>query len=172
MLPHATGDADVTGPGVPRATLLRGLGFFATWLALGAGTAPADLGMGAFAAALATAASLRLLPPARGALHPAPALRLLGATLGGSVLAGVDIARRAFDPRMPLQPGIVAVPLATPPGLALDGFRLVSSLQPGTLPAGVDEGGRLLLHALDTRLPVAAETQAAEALFRKARGDG
>lgn len=149
--------------------MLRGLGFLALWVVLGAGTAPADLLVGALAAALATWASLRLLPPTDARLRPLALLRLAGFTLRASVLAGLDIARRVFDPRLPLAPGIVAVPLRTPPGAARDGFRLLSSLQPGTLPVGEDAQGRLLLHALDTALPVAAEAQAAEALFLAAR---
>ncbi len=154
----------------PRGVLMRGLGFFALWLALGAGTALPDLLMGALAAALAARASLRLLPPGGARLRPLAALSLAARTLRDSLLAGLDIAARAFDPRLPLRPGIVAVPLATPPGPGRDAFRLLSSLQPGTLPAGADAQGRLLVHALDTALPVAAEARATEARFAAAAG--
>jgi multicomponent Na+:H+ antiporter subunit E len=143
---------------------------FGLWLVLGAGTAPADLVVGLGAAALATAVSLRLLPPGGHGLRPLAMLRLAAAIIVGAARAGVDIARRAFDPALPIRPGEVAVPLALPPGPARDGFRLLSSLQPGTLPIGEDAAGRLLIHALDTGQPVAAETRAAEALFAAATG--
>lgn len=149
--------------------MLRGLGFLGLWLVLGAGTGPLDLLVGLLAAALSARASLALLPPSPTRIRPIAALRLAAFTLRGSLLAGIDIARRVFHPRLPLTPGIVAVPLLSPPGAARDGFRLLSSLQPGTLPVGEDAEGRLLLHALDTTLPVAADAHAAEALFLAAR---
>ncbi|WP_270939209.1 Na+/H+ antiporter subunit E, partial [Falsiroseomonas oryzae] len=115
-------------------------------------------------------ASLALRPPADRALRPVAALRLGFGVLRASVGAGIDIARRVFDPRLPIRPGLVAVPTGLPPGPVRDGFRLLSSLQPGTLPAGLAGEGRILVHALDTRLPVEAETRAAEALFAAAAG--
>ena len=143
-----------------RAVLGRGLGFAGLWLVLGSGMAPGDFVVGAAAVALATALSLRLLPPSGGILRPGVGLRLVAAILRDSVGAGIDIARRVFDPRLPIQPGEVAVPLAMPPGPARDGVLLLASLQPGTLPAGTDAQGRIVLHALDTALPVEREMQA------------
>jgi multicomponent Na+:H+ antiporter subunit E len=154
------------------AAARRGAGLFGLWLVLGSGTAPADLAVGAMAASLGVWASLRLLPPARGGLRPGAALRLVGEILRASVAGGLDIARRVFDPALPIRPGDVVVPLALPPGTARDAFRLLLSLQPGTLPTGLDSEGRLVLHALDTAQPVAAETRAAEALFVAAAGRG
>jgi multicomponent Na+:H+ antiporter subunit E len=152
------------------AAARRGAAFLGLWLVLSGG-APAGLVFGIPAAGLATWASLRQLPPSGGgAFRPLPALRLGLGVLRASLLAGLDIARRALDPRLPLRPGTVAVPLRLGPGPARDGFRLLASLQPGTLPAGLDAQRRLIVHALDTGLPVAAETQGSEALFLAATG--
>ena len=151
------------------AAARRGVLFLGLWLVL-AGADPLGLAFGLPAAALAAWASLRLLPPSGHVLRPLPALRLGAEVLLASVTAGFDIALRALDPRRGVWPGEVAVPLRLPPGPARDGFRLLASLQPGTLPAGLDGAGRLVVHTLDTRLPVAAETRAAEALFAAAVG--
>jgi multicomponent Na+:H+ antiporter subunit E len=148
--------------------LARFAALLGLWLLL-EGVDPAGLVCGVLAAALATWASLALLPPGPTP-RPGESLRLAANVLRATLAAGLDIARRTLDPRLPLHPGHVAVPLALPPGPARDGFRLLASLQPGTLPAGLDAEGRLLVHALDTALPVAAETQAAEALFAAAAG--
>jgi multicomponent Na+:H+ antiporter subunit E len=153
-----------------RAAAARGAGFLGLWVVLGSGTAPADLAMGALAAALATWASLRLSPPRAGAWRAGAVLRLAASVLRASVAGGIDIARRVFDPRLPIRPGEVAVPLTLPPGGARDGFRLLSSLQPGTLPVRVEGEATLVLHALDTGLPVAAEAASAQSLFAAAAG--
>jgi multicomponent Na+:H+ antiporter subunit E len=154
---------------VSAAAAWRGAAFLGLWLVLSGGGL-AGLAFGLPAAALAARASLRLLPPGRGALRPGPALRLALDSLRAALAAGLDIARRAFDPRLPIRPGMVAVPLHLPPGPGRDGFRLLASLQPGSLPVGLDAAGRLLVHALDTGQPVAAEMQAAEAHFAAAIG--
>lgn len=149
----------------------RGLCFFGLWLVLSGKAGPADLAMGALAATLATRVSLRLLPPSRYRIAPRAALRLGLGILRASALAGLDIALRALDPKLPIRPGLVAVPLGLPPGLGRDGFCLLTSLQPGALPVGSDAEGRLLVHALDTGLPVARETLALEASFAAAVGE-
>jgi len=154
-----------------RAAAMRGLGLFALWLVLNGKVAPADLAMGAVAAALATWVSLRLLPSSPHGAAPGAVLRLGLGTLRASASAGFDIALRALDPKLPIRPGVVAVPLDLPPGLARDSFCLLASLQPGTLPVGLDAEGRLLVHALDTSLPVARETRVLEGSFTSARGE-
>lgn len=150
------------------AAALRGVALFGLWLGLGGGTGLADLAMGAVAALLATRVSLRLMPPSGGAFRPLAALRLGVGLVRVSVSAGLDIALRALDPRLPIRPGEVAVPLALPPGAARDSFRLYAGLAPGTLPSGLDADGRLIVHALDLDQPVARDISAAEALFARA----
>jgi multicomponent Na+:H+ antiporter subunit E len=147
----------------------RGAAFLGLWLLL-AGSDLAGLVCGVPTAALAAWASLRLLPPSRRAIRLGPALVLGSGVLRDSVAAGFDVALRVLDPRLPIRPGAVAMPLGLPPGPARDGFRLLASLPPGALPAGLDAQGRLVVHALDTRLPVQRNLEAAEALFAAATG--
>lgn len=145
----------------------RFVAFLGLWLVL-AGADPAGLVVGLAAAALAARLSLRLLPPSGHAVRPGAVLRLGLLLLRDSLAAGLDIARRALDPRLPIRPGLVAVPLRLSAGR--DAFRLIASLQPGTLPVGPDGEGRLLVHALDTGLPVEAEAARTEALVAAALG--
>ncbi len=148
---------------------MRAALFLALWLVL-AGPALAGLPFGLLAAALAAWASHRLLPGRIAPRDPRAALRLIGRTTWQAGLAGADIARRAFDPRLPLQPGLVTHVTALPPGPARDGFTALASLAPGALPAGFDAAGALIVHALDTRLPVGRELAATEALHGRAHG--
>lgn len=144
-----------------RAVLYLGL-----WLVL-AGPDPKGLPFGLLAAGLATWASLALLPP--GAMpRPLPALRLAGRVVTETLLAGIDVARRAFDPALPLRPGVIIHDLRLPPGPARDAFRAMASLQPGALPVGLEEADRLAVHVLDTELSVARDLAAAEELFVRA----
>ncbi|UPY38274.1 Na+/H+ antiporter subunit E [Sediminicoccus sp. KRV36] len=142
--------------------------FLGLWLILAGG--PAGLPFGLLAAALATWASTRLMPGRMALADPLAAFRLAGRSGWQALLAGTDIARRAFDPRLPLQPGLVIHASALPEGPARDGFTALASLAPGALPAGTDAAGALVVHALDTRLPVARDLAATEALYVRAGG--
>ncbi|WP_431302855.1 Na+/H+ antiporter subunit E [Sediminicoccus sp. BL-A-41-H5] len=139
--------------------------FLGLWLVLAGGFA--GLGFGLLAAGLATWASAILMPGRMRLGDPLAALRLLGRTAAQTLLAGTDIARRAFDPRLPLRPGLVTHATALPEGTPRDGFTALASLAPGALPAGV-EGDVVMVHALDTRLPVARDLAATEALYARA----
>ncbi|HEX3406853.1 MAG TPA: Na+/H+ antiporter subunit E, partial [Caulobacteraceae bacterium] len=74
---------------------------------------------------------------------------------------GVDVARRALDPRLPLRPGLVTYPIGFPPGAARNVFTILTSLLPGTVPAA-DEGDVLVYHCLDVEQPVLAQLAAEE----------
>jgi multicomponent Na+:H+ antiporter subunit E len=143
------------------AAAARGLLFFALWLALMPSAKPADLVVGLVAALAATWASLRLLPPAAGKFRVGALLVYLPHFLRLSVVAGLDVARRAFDPRMPLRAGFVSCPTNLPPGLARNEFTVITSLLPGSLPAG-DEPHAIIYHCLDVSQPVAEQTAAEE----------
>ena len=117
---------------------------------------------GLLAAGLACWASLRLLPPG---MLPVPRARLLGRVSRQVVLGGIDIAARAFNPRLPLQPGLVTYAPAQPEGAGRDLLGALASLSPGALPAGLDEQDRLVIHALDTRQDVAGDLAGTEALI-------
>ncbi len=164
--------------GIPRgaagtapSVLLRAAGFLGLWLVL-FGAAPAGLPVGLAAAVAATWASLFLLPPGAARARPGASARLVLRFTWRSVVAGVDVARRALDPRLPLQPGFVTCPVTLAAGPARQAFRLLSSLQPGTLPIGPDEDGMLTVHCLDTTQPVAAQMAHEEALLAQALGTG
>jgi len=156
-------------PALSRSAVVRAVGFFALWI-MSTGGNTADLAAGAVAALAATWVSLRLLP--RGTSRPQPlALALLALRfLRQSVIAGIDVARRALDPRLPLHPGFVVCPVGLPPGPARNMFAALMSLLPGTVPTGSSERGGLLLHCLDIDQPVVAQLAAEEALFATALG--
>jgi multicomponent Na+:H+ antiporter subunit E len=148
------------------AALLRGVGFLVFWFAL-IGWDPAHAAVGLGAAALAAGASLRLFPAGTLRLRPGAIVPLVLRFLGQSVVAGWDVARRALDPRLPIRPGFVTYRVGFPPGPRRNAFTTLTSLLPGTVPAG-DEGGALLYHCLDVDQPVAAELAAEEAALARA----
>jgi multicomponent Na+:H+ antiporter subunit E len=154
-----------------RAAALRALGFLALWAMLSGGD-PADLPAGIVATLAAAWASIRLLPPGTGRLRPVSLIRFALRFLGQSAVAGIDVARRALDPRLPLRPGFVIYRTGLPEGPARHTFTSLMSLLPGTVPVGTDESGGLLIHCLDVGQPVAAQLAAEEAVFGRAIGDG
>src|SRR5262245_46940146 len=128
--------------------VVRMAGFLCLWLAI-AGSNARDLPMGLATAAAATWSSLLLLPPGASAPRPVVMARLALTFLSQSVVAGLDVARRALDPRLPLRPGFVLFPIHLARGPARSAFCIVESLLPGTLPAGSNESGTLVVHCLD-----------------------
>ena len=57
-----------------------------------------------------------------------------------------------------------------PSGTSRNLFTSVTSLMPGTLPAGTDESGRLIYHCLDVEQPVLQELGQEEAQLVAALG--
>jgi multicomponent Na+:H+ antiporter subunit E len=164
----------VTSPGIPVDSLttgatLRAIGFLSLWLVL-SGAHIADLPAAAVAIGAATWTSLRLLPPGAWRLSPVALAEFVLRFLRQSIVAGVDVAWRALDPRLPLRPGFVAYRLRIAAGPARNAFCDLSSLLPGTLPAGSDDSGALLVHCLDVDQPVAAQMAAEEALLIRVFG--
>jgi multicomponent Na+:H+ antiporter subunit E len=155
--------------GLLRSAVVRGAGFIALWAIL-IGTNPADLAAGVFAAAAASWASLHLLPTGTGRLRPGACSRLALRFLRQSVIAGVDVARRALDPRLPLRPGFIVFPAILRPGPGRSMFTTLMSMLPGTVPAGSDAGGGILFHCLDIGQPVVVQLRTEEALFARASG--
>ena len=86
-------------------------------------------------------------------MRPLGALRLAGRIMRQSVVAGIDVSRRAFDPFLSLRSGFIAAPLCLPVGFARSAFCTISSLQPGALPAGNDSDDALVVHCLDVEHP-------------------
>jgi multicomponent Na+:H+ antiporter subunit E len=149
---------------------MRAVGFFVLWVVLTGGN-PADLGAGAVAALAATWASASLLPPGTNRVQPVALIGLTLRFLRQSVVAGVDVAWRALDPRLPLHPGFVVYPVGLSRGPARNMFATLMSLLPGTVPTGSDEKGGLLIHCLDAAQPVSAQLAAEEAVFARVIGE-
>jgi len=126
---------------------------FALWMILMQSVAPLDLAVGAIAAALATKASLHLLPPAAGRVRLLALLALLPRFCWQSLLAGVDVARRAFAPGLPLRTGFVDYRTGFPRGHARNNFATITSLMPGTVPSG-DGPDTIEFHCLDVGQPI------------------
>jgi multicomponent Na+:H+ antiporter subunit E len=151
------------------AVVLRAGGFLALWLVL-AGVNPGDLPAAAVAVVAATWVSLSLAPPA-GPRISLPGLAMLILRFPGqSLLAGVDVAMRVFDPRLPLNVGTVPYTLRLPEGSARDAFTAYASLMPGTVPVTADAGGNILIHCLDVTQPVAQQMAQEEARFIRMLG--
>ena len=83
------------------------------------------------------------------------------------MVAGFDVARRALAPSLPLNTGFVSCPLDFPPGLARNTFATITSLLPGTVPSGEDNG-TLVYHCLDTAQPVVEQLWQEERLLSRA----
>lgn len=144
-----------------RAFVLRWTGYFVFWVLL-IGFKPVDLVVGLLAATVATWVSLKLLQPGALNMRAVDLLRYSAHFFWQSVLAGIDVARRAFSPRMRLQPGFVRYSCRYPRGPARNAFAVLSSLMPGTV-AVEDTADSLLFHCVDTGQPVAAQLAREEA---------
>ena len=135
---------------------IRGALFFALWMVLLQSVAPLDLVVGLVAAFLATRASLYLLPPEGGRIRLLALVALVPRFCWQSLLAGIDVARRAFAPSMPLSTGFVEYRTGFPRGHARNNFATITSLMPGTVPCG-DGPDTIEFHCLDTGQPVAEQ---------------
>ena len=164
------------------------------WLVL-AGVKLEDVPAALIAVAAATFVSLRLSPPSPHGVSlsepPHSSASLSGLSLAGlslpgvslpglaalvvrfpgqSLIAGIDVARRAFSPDMPLRVGTVVYAPRLPPGPSRDSFTAYASLMPGTLPLPTGDGGTILIHCLDLDQPAAKQMAADEARFIRMLG--
>ncbi len=155
--------------------LVRALLYFGIWIVIDQSAKPANVAFGVLATVAATWASLRLLPPSAGRVRIGALLTLLPRFLWQSLVAGVDVARRAFSPGPPLAPGFVDYPTKLPRGSARNAFELISSLMPGSVPSGETQTA-IEYHCLDTRQPVVEQLAAEERAYARAlepgQGDG
>ena len=150
-----------------RAAVTRALLYFGLWIVIDQSAKPTNLAFGLLATIAATWASLRLQPPDLGRVRLGVLLLLLPRFLWQSLVAGIDVARRAFSPSVPLQPGFVAYPTALPRGAARNAFQAISSLLPGSVPAG-ETDTHIEYHALDLSQPVVEQLAAQERAYTKA----
>ena len=153
------------------ATLGRGVTYLVVWMVIAGGDAD-DILPGLGAAALATWASLRLMPPdpSGGRVRWLAALGLFARFVRVSVLAGLDVARRALAPRMRLAPGYVHYQPQLPPSDARSLFQAMTSQMPGTIPSGTEPSGAIAYHCLDASQPVAAQLAEEESRLLEALG--
>jgi multicomponent Na+:H+ antiporter subunit E len=140
--------------------------FLCLWLVL-AGANPGEIPAAAAAIAAATWTSLHLLEPSSSRRSPRAIVRLALLFLYHSVVAGIDVAGRALSPRLPLQPGFVTYPTRLSHGMRQNVFTTLTSLLPGTVPAG-EENGQIIYHCLDITQPVIADLAAEEAALVRA----
>lgn len=143
--------------------------FFACWLILTDGQAD-GLFIGGLVALAATLLANRLIPPDRRLPGTWRLLSLAPGFLWRSFKGGTDVARRVFDPRLPLKPGWIEYPARVRAGTPRVILAGEITLLPGTLVAG-SRGGRLLIHCLDTDMPVTRQIADEEDRFRQAIGD-
>jgi multicomponent Na+:H+ antiporter subunit E len=150
-----------------RSALARVTIYFVSWMILMPSLKLSDLAFGLLAAGSAAWMSIRLLPPQSGQLRSIMLLALLPHFLWESVLAGADVARRALDPKLPLNTGFVNCPINFPPGLTRNRFATITSLLPGSV-AVDDTPDALIYHCLDISEPVVEQLYEKERLFSTA----
>lgn len=132
-----------------RLVLFRFLLFALLWWILSEGTIIHP----AFTAGLllfAVWASLGLVPPGTWNFRVIFLPAFVGYFLRQSLLAGIDVAGRAFDPRLPLSPDIVTYHVALTRIHSRIFFVWIVSLLPGTAGVCLDEE-IVSIHVLDSR---------------------
>jgi multicomponent Na+:H+ antiporter subunit E len=78
-----------------------------------------------------------------------------------SLKGGVDVARRACSPSLPIAPAMLDYSVRLREGTAQVFFANIVSLLPGTLSADI-RGDTILVHVLDSTLPVLEQLQRLE----------
>ncbi len=134
-----------------QAVALRTAGFSLLWWILAEGRFE-DLGFIIGCVAVAVTVSVCLWPPGAWRCRPLGLIRFVPYFLWRSLQGGIDVARRAFAPSMPLQPEVITVPLGSSESQNLL-LTWIVSLLPGTAGIRLEEDN-LKAHVLDSRLPV------------------
>ncbi|MFU8818906.1 MAG: Na+/H+ antiporter subunit E [Desulfurivibrio sp.] len=130
-----------------RRLLRRSLELTAIWLILTGGRSDAWL-PGLVVVIAAALASLLLPVTHTWSWRPGGLCRFLPFFLHRSLLAGLDVARRALAPDPALRPGLHRYRWQLPPGPARIFFANTVSLLPGTLSVGLDRE-TLLIHTIN-----------------------
>ncbi len=110
-------------------------------------------------AAGAALVSLLFIP--KITFHPLALIGFVPFFLHKSIIGGIDVAKRAFDPRMPIDPGFAEFPLSISSERGRVFIANTMSLLPGTVSVEVLERS-LRLHLLDRTLPVHTTLQVLE----------
>jgi multicomponent Na+:H+ antiporter subunit E len=161
--------SEATAARAALSAMPRFMGFLGFWLIL-TDAKPADVPAGVVTAVLAAWASLSLMPRQHWEVHPFRLIRLVLRFFSQTAIAGLDVAWRALDPRLPLRPGIVIYSPLLPEGTKRNTLLAIMSLMPGTLPSGPTEDGGIAIHCLDTAQPVIEQLRSEELAFVRALG--
>ncbi|PPD44042.1 MAG: sodium:proton antiporter [Methylocystis sp.] len=152
-----------------RCFLLRSLVFLGLWLVI-SGVSTSDLALGLAVAVIAAFASARLLPCTGVRLNPRACVEMALGLPFQIAVAGIEIARRALHPKLPLSPGFIEYTSHLPEGVSRNAFTALVSMQPGSVPIAGHKGGDILIHCLDDTRPVGAAVEADEAKLSRAFG--
>lgn len=138
----------------PQSFFLRLLIFSAGWLILVGGKV-SDLWLVVLVLILTTALSILCVPAKQWRVRPLALVTFIPYFLITALRGGWDVAKRAFYPKMPIDPGFITVALDHDLRRTLL-LTWIISLLPGTASCKID-GETLVVHVLDRNLPVAAE---------------
>jgi multicomponent Na+:H+ antiporter subunit E len=141
------------------AISLRLLAFALLWFLIGGRSS--DWLLVAVVLIAATAASCWLWPVAAWRWRLLPLLRFVPYFLRESVAGGIDVARRALSPRMPLRPALIEYPLGLRSEAAQVFFSWAVSLLPGSASVRLEQR-RLWVHVLDSEVPLTARLRKLE----------
>ena len=136
-----------------RTWLLRLVLFTLIWWILTDG-AMDSLPVGLPVVLIATLVSVMLMPPLSWSLRGM--VVFIPYFFWHSIRGGVDVARRAFHPQLPITPGLFEYRFRLPPGLPRVFMANTVSLLPGTLSVELDEE-ILLVHVLDETVAINEE---------------
>ena len=136
----------------------RGLLFIVIWWILSDGTA-SSWWIALPAVIMALVVSSVLVSPMT--IHWAELLGFVLFFLRFSLLGGIDVARRAFQPKIPIDPDFVEYHMQLPAGLLQVLMANTVSLLPGTLIAGLEESV-IKVHVLDKNKDVSTELEMIE----------
>lgn len=159
---------NVPSPANLRAILPRATVFAALWWVIAEGSHDGWM-LGTVATILAVWASLVLLPPGNATVSLSGFFHFLGFFVWNSVRGGLQVSWMALRGRNSLQPGLLEIPVTLPPGGAQVLLVNTLGLMPGTASVEIADQ-KLLLHVLDARLPIRAETRALEAIIGRLFG--
>jgi multicomponent K+:H+ antiporter subunit E len=126
------------------------------WLLLVNSLAPGQLLLGLFLGMVIPLITGPFWPGHSGVHRPLTLLRFLGVLAYDIITANIAVARLVLDPRRPVQPAFVVMPLALRTDLAISLLANTICLTPGTVSARLSPDQReLLIHALDVDDPQA-----------------
>jgi multicomponent Na+:H+ antiporter subunit E len=137
-----------------KAFAVRAFGLALLWWILSEGQLHDEWTLPVLTVVVAAGSSLLLWEPGAWRWRLIGFLRFVPYFLGQSFLGGVDVARRAMQPSMPLRPGLVEARLRIEHTPARVCLAWIISLLPGTVVANLS-GRQITIHSLDTEnIPV------------------